>query len=185
MIDEDHCVYVKRSEADFAILSLYVDDILIAGTSLSFMNTIKSWLSLNFKMKDFGETEFILGVRIQRDRSKKLIALSQEAYIEKILERFRMKDCKPIDTPVVKGETLSLDMCPKTQSEKDSMKNIPYASAVGSLMYLMLCTRPDLCYAVGLISRYQTNPGLKHWQAVKRILRYLRGTADYRLCYHG
>ena len=76
MIDEDHCVYVKQSEADFAILSLYVDGILIAGTSLSFMNTIKSWLSLNFEMKDFGETEFIIGVRIQRYRSKKLIALS-------------------------------------------------------------------------------------------------------------
>src|SRR5215469_2009872 len=86
MIDEDHYVHVKWYEADLSILFLYMDDVLIAKTSLSFMNTIKSWLSLNFEMKDFGETEFILGVRIQRDRSKKLIVLSQEAYIEKILE---------------------------------------------------------------------------------------------------
>ena len=96
-----------------------------------------------------------------------------------------MKDCKPIDIPVAKGENLSLETCPKTQSEKDAMKRVPYSSAVGSLMYAMLCTRPDICYAVGLVSRYQSNPGQTHWKAVKRILRYLRGTADYKLCYQG
>ena len=81
MIDEDHCVYMKWSKKDFIILSHYVDDILLARNSLFFMNTIKSWLSLNFEMNDMGETEFILGVKIQRDYSKNLIALSQESYI--------------------------------------------------------------------------------------------------------
>ena len=65
------------------------------------------------------------------------------------------------------------------------MSRVPYASAVGSLMYAMMCTRPDICYAVGLISRFQSNPGQKHWMAVKRILRYLKGTLDYMLCYQG
>jgi len=118
MIDEDYCVYMKRSETDFVILSLYVDDILLAGNSLTFVKAIKSWLSLNFEMKDMGEAKFILGVKIHRDRSKNLITLSQESYIEKILERFRMRDCKSIDTSVAKGENLSLETCPKTQSEK-------------------------------------------------------------------
>ena len=65
------------------------------------------------------------------------------------------------------------------------MEKIPYANVVGSLMYVMLCTRPDISYAVGMVSRYQSNPGKAHWKAVKRILRYLKGTVDYRLCYQG
>ena len=65
------------------------------------------------------------------------------------------------------------------------MSRVPYASAIGSLMYAMLCTRPDICFAVGLVSRYQSNPGLAHWEAVKRIFRYLRGTTDLILCYGG
>ena len=65
------------------------------------------------------------------------------------------------------------------------MKDVPYRSAIGSLMYAMVCTRPDICYAVGLVARFQSNPGLDHWQAVKRIMRYLKGTSHYALCYHG
>jgi hypothetical protein len=72
---------------------------------------------------------------------------------------------------------------PKTEKDKDYMKDKPYASAVGSLMYAMLCTRPDICYAVGMVSRFQSNPGPVHWKAVKMIFRYLRGTANYSLCY--
>ncbi|KAG2705909.1 hypothetical protein I3760_05G078600 [Carya illinoinensis] len=96
-----------------------------------------------------------------------------------------MNECKPIDTRVAKGENLSKELCPKTQIEKEKMARVPYANAVGSLMYAMMCTRPDICYAVGLVSRFQSNPGLAHWKAVKRIMRYLKGTADYVLCYQG
>ena len=75
--------------------------------------------------------------------------------------------------------------CPDTLREKEQMKRVPYASVVGSLMYAILCTRPDICFTVGMVSRYQSNPGLAHWKAVKRIFRYLKGTADYSLCYQG
>ncbi|XP_065628308.1 secreted RxLR effector protein 161-like [Quercus suber] len=97
---------------------------------------------------------------------------------------FEMKDMA-IDTPVAKNESLSLDICPKTQDEKEKTACVPYANAVGSLMYAMMCTRPDICYAVGLVSRFQSNSRLAHWNAVKRILRHLKGTADYILCYQG
>ena len=96
-----------------------------------------------------------------------------------------MHNCKPIDTPVAKNESLSLDMCPKTQDEKEKMAHVPYTNAVGSLMYAMMCTQPDICYVVGLVSRFQSNLGLAHWKAVKRILRHLKGIADYILCYQG
>ena len=77
---------------------------------------------------------------------------------------------KPVDTPFEKGLTLSLEQWSTTDDEKQKMSNVPYASALGSLMYSMLCTRPDICFAIGLVSRYQSNPRTAHWQAVKRIM---------------
>ena len=96
-----------------------------------------------------------------------------------------MQNCKSIDTHVCKGDALSQRQCPETREENELMKNVPYASADGSLMYAMMCTRPDICFTVGLVSRYQSNPCATQWRAVKRILRYLSGTADYGLCYRG
>ena len=83
------------------------------------------------------------------------------------------------------GIALSKDKCPKTPQEEEDMRRVPYASAVGSLMYAMLCTRPNICYAVGIVSRYQSNPGLDHWIAVKHILKYLRRTRNHMLVYSG
>ena len=94
-----------------------------------------------------------------------------------------MHDCKPMDTLVERNLNLSLDMCPKSPEEKEKMLKVPYSSAIGSLTYAMMCTHPNICYVVGLASRFQYNPGIKHWMAVKRILRYLKGTKDYVLCY--
>ena len=85
--------------------------------------------------------------------------------------------------PVRHGIHLSKDMCPQTHDEIEAMRGIPYASAVGSLMYAMLCTRPDICYAVGMVARYQSNPGKEHWAAVKGILKYLKRTRDSMLIY--
>ena len=90
-----------------------------------------------------------------------------------------------MNTLVDKSLSLSRDMCPKTLEEKEKMSRVPYASVVGSLMYAMMCTHLDICYAVGLVSRYQSTFGQNHWMAVKRILRYLKGTSDYMLCYQG
>ncbi|KAL0288841.1 UNVERIFIED_CONTAM: Retrovirus-related Pol polyprotein from transposon TNT 1-94 [Sesamum angustifolium] len=145
----------------------------------------QKWLSSTFEMKDMGEAEYILGVKIHRDRSKKLLSLSQETYIKRIIERFCMHNANPVDTPMDKCCVLNRELCPEIEEEKKRMAKIPYASAVGSLMYAMMCTQPDLCFAVGMVSRYQSNPGPNHWVAVKRILRYLKGISDLALCYHG
>jgi hypothetical protein len=185
VIEEDHCVYTKRSKGSFIILSLYVNDILLASNDTEMIVATKEWLSSNFEMKDMGEADYILGVKIFRDRSKKILGLSQQTYVKKVLERFQMSDCKPIDTPIAKNESLSQNMCPKTQDEQEKMARVPYANAIGSLMYAMMCTQPDICYVVGLVSRFQSNPRLAHWKAIKKILRYLKRTMDYVLCYQG
>ena len=101
-----------------------------------------------------GEENYTLGVKILRDRSKKLLGLSQQTYVKKVLEHFQMHNCKPIDTPVAKNESLGLDMCPKTKDEKEKMARVPYANAIGSLMYAMMCTWPDICYAVRLVADF-------------------------------
>ncbi|KAM1705942.1 hypothetical protein ACFX2K_028155 [Malus domestica] len=94
-----------------------------------------------------------------------------------------MKDCSPSIAPIVKGDKFSLNQCPQNDLEREQMRNIPYASAVGSLMYAQVCTRPDIGFAVGMLGRYQSNPGLGHWKAAKKVMRYLQGTKEYRLTY--
>ncbi|KAJ4744662.1 Gag-Pol polyprotein [Rhynchospora pubera] len=185
VMEEDHCVYVKGSNDCFLIMTLYVDDILLAGNNKSLISSTQAWLSSMFDMKDMGEASYVLGVKITRDRTKRFLSLSQETYVKKILERYDMDGCRSVDTPIDKNTSLSSDMGPNTDAERKKMENVPYSSAVGSLMYAMLCTRPDICYAVSLVSRFQSNPGFAHWQAVKRILRYLKNTSDYVLCYQG
>uniref|UniRef100_A0A2N9FQW6 CCHC-type domain-containing protein n=1 Tax=Fagus sylvatica TaxID=28930 RepID=A0A2N9FQW6_FAGSY len=100
-----------------------------------------------------------------------------------VLKRFKMEDCRPVSTPVSKGTILNKSMCPTNKTELEEMIAVPYAQAVGSLMYAMTSTRPDICYAVGLVSRYQSNPGKAHWQAVKQIFRYLQMTKSMKLCF--
>ena len=131
-----------------------MDDILLAGNDKEYLLTVKAWLSSNFEMKNVGKAAYILGVKITRDNSKRMLALSQESYIKKIFERFHIQDCKSIDTPIVKDQGLSLKLCSKTRTEKKQMEKIPYSSVVGSLMYVMMCIRPDICFVVGMVSRY-------------------------------
>ena len=134
-------------------------------------------------MKDMGETSYVIGIKIHRDRIRSILGLSQETYINKVLERFKMKDCSPSVAFIMKGDKLSLNKCPKNDLEKESMKNIPYASTVGSLMYAQVCTRPDIAYAIGVLGQYQSNPGMDHWRAAKKVMRYLQETKDYMLMY--
>ena len=136
-------------------------------------------------MKDLGEAAYILGIKIYRDRSKRLIGLSQSAYIDKVLKQFNMQDSKRGYLPISHGITLSKSQCPNTKDEREGMSKIPYASAIGSIMYAMLCTRPDVSYALSITSRYQSDPGESHWTAVKNILKYLRRSKDMFLVYGG
>jgi hypothetical protein len=129
-------------------------------------------------MKDLGATKQILGMRISRDEQGGTLQLSQAEYIRKVLQRFNMRDAKPVRTPLPSHFRLSKEQCPETDEEKDFMARVPYASTIGSLMYAMVCTRLDISHAVGVVSRYMSNPGKQHWEAVKWILRYLRGTTE-------
>ncbi|KAK9018707.1 hypothetical protein V6N11_033754 [Hibiscus sabdariffa] len=183
--EDEPCVYKKFSGSIVSFLVLYVDDILIIGNDIPTLQSIKTWLSSCFSMKDLGEATYILGVKIYRDRSRRLLGLSQSTYIDKVLKRFSMEESKRGFLPMRHGISLSKEMCPSTPQERERMSQIPYASAIGSIMYAMICTRPDLSYALSMTSRYQANHGEGHWTAVKNILKYLRRTKDVFLVYGG
>ena len=109
--------------------------------------------------------------------------LSQEKYIEKVLCKFRMDNANAVSYPLAAHFKLNTKQCPTTDEKKKEMQHVPYASAVGSLMYAMVCTRPDIAHAVSTVSRFMSNPGRPHWEAVKWILRYLRGSTNLKLCF--
>lgn len=179
----DHCCYFKRFQSSYIILLLYVDDMLVAGSDMGEIRKLKKQLSSEFDMKDLGAAKQILGMRISRNKLKGTLQLSQAEYIERILKRFSMSNAKSVRTPLASHFRLTKEQTPKTEEERNFMAKVPYASAIGSLMYAMVCTRPDIAHAVGAVSRFMTNPGKQHWEAVKWILRYLRGTSDRCLCF--
>ena len=165
-----------------AFLVLYVDDILLIGNDVGYLTDIKKWLAMQFQMKDLGDAQYVLGIQIVRNRKNKTLAMSQASYIDKMLSRYKMQNSKKGLLPYRYEIHLSKEQCPKTPQEVEDMRNIPYASAVGSLMYAMLCTRPDICYSVGMVSRYQSNHGRDHWTAVKNILHahvWYKGSDPY------
>ena len=183
--EDESCVYKKVSGSHVAFIVLYVDDILLIGNDIPSLQAVKIWLGENFSMKDLGEATYILGIRIYRDRSRRLIGLSQSTYIDKVLHRFGMQDAKRGFVPMSHGISISSDNSPKTLDEKDRMSKIPYASAIGFIMYAIICTLPDVSYALSMTSRFQSNPGEGHWTAVKNILKYLKRTKDSFLVYGG
>ncbi|KAI3791603.1 hypothetical protein L2E82_05458 [Cichorium intybus] len=180
----DSCVYFKKGDDGSKIyLLLYVDDMLIAAKDMKEIQKLKDQLKADFEMKDLGATKKILGMEIVRDRKSRILHLSQKGYIEKVLRRFNMHKAKPVNTPFAAHFKLSSALSPTTETYMEYMARVPYSSAVGSLMYAMICTRPDLAYAVSMVSRYMANPGREHWKAVQWILRYLRGTSSMCLRY--
>nr|GEX86362.1 zinc finger, CCHC-type [Tanacetum cinerariifolium] len=123
-----------------------------------------------------GEADVILGIRIKHESNG--IEISQSHYIEKVLKKFNYSDCTPVSTP--------LDTCEKLMPNKGlAVSQLEYSRVIGCLMYTMSCTRPDIAFAVRKLSRYTSNTGTQHWQAIQRVLKYLKKTMDYRLVYSG
>jgi hypothetical protein len=134
-------------------------------------------------MKDLGEAQYMLGIQIQRNRAARTLSLSQGEYVRHVLTRFGMWDSKSAPTPLAVSGKLTKADCPEAGTPPDAAFTRLYQSAVGAIMYAMLGTRPDIAFAVTALSQFNSNPGQAHWAAVKHVMRYLRGTADYQLTY--
>jgi hypothetical protein len=179
-LEADHSLYMWGEGEEMILLVIHVDDIVIASNDLHAIREFKEAMSQTFDMSDLGELSYYLGIKITRDRAHKSVEMSQTHYIKEVLQRFGMEDCKPVGTPLdVKTRLGPFDGEATAQERRD------YQRVVGSLMYIMVGTRPDIAYAVGALSRYLSNPGPEHWTAAKRVLRYLGGTMEKGMKFGG
>jgi hypothetical protein len=174
----DQCVYVRRKKDELSLLALYVDDLVVASTSIDGINQLEGHLRAKYSMKPIGDIEFVLGLAVRRDRKSRVLTLSQRAFAETALKRFNMMDCKPYGSPAAAGSVVE-------ESESGTPVSFPYQRAVGTLFYLANGTRPDLSYAVAWVARFSSCPTEGHVKAVKRILRYLKGTMDIGIKFGG
>ena len=172
----DDCVYVRRKGGHILIIALYVDDLLIACSDRSVLMETKEQLSKGFKMKDLGESKIILGMDISRDRHAGTLSLCQSRYAQKVIDRYGLTHAKGMSTPMDPGIDLTESAAPCKQ---------PYREAIGSLMYLMVGTRPDLAFSIGTLAKFVENPSELHWNAVKRVIRYVIHTKELGLVYGG
>lgn len=183
--DADPCVYIKSyrhedGQVYFVILTLWVDDIMVFSNNMDMMIREKRELNTRFDITDQGEVHYILGMLVQRRRDHKTLTISQPKYVEGILKKFGMQDCKSVATPAEPGK--KFEKLSESESPSDTRL---YQEIIGSLTYLATATRPDISAAVSVLSKYMSRPGVQHMQGAKRILRYLKGTVDYGLVYTG
>ena len=160
----DHCVYSRESEKEKVILLVWVDDLLIAGSNNTSLNDVKEMLKRRFKMKDMGPLKHFLGIDFKQSEGE--IKMTQKRHIERMLIRFGMSECKPRPTPC--EQKLHFD------TEGEVIDSTGYRRIVGSLIYIMTCTRPDLGWVVSKLSQYLAEPKQQHWATSKHLLRYYR-----------
>ncbi|CAD7003740.1 unnamed protein product [Ceratitis capitata] len=172
------CVYMKNEEDKYNIIAVYVDDILIASSSLKDLNNIKARIAKEFDIVDGGPAKYFLGIQIERDGDVGNIAISQRQYIYDLLKHNGMEECKAVSTPLEVGFQTSCD-----KDECIKVNTTEYQSLIGALMYLAISTRPDILHSVSKLAQRNTDPHLEHKTAAKRILRYLKGTAELKLHY--
>jgi len=170
----DPCLYIKHVGDEVVMLLVWVDDLIIGASSDALMSDVKQMLKSRFKMKDLGRLSYFLGIGFEQGPG--FVRMNQKRYICKILERFDMADCKPRSTPCEQKFEC-------TSGSEEPVDPTRYREIVGSLVYAMTCTRPDLSYVVTKLSQHLSKPLRCHWVAAKHVLRYLKGTLDYSLCY--
>lgn len=179
----DQAVFYKGNENAKIIVVIHVDDCTIAASTIEDIVAFKTELRQHIEVTDLDELHWLLGIEVRRDRDRRTISLSQRAYIDSILRRFSFEELKPASSPMEPHTQLTSSQAPATAHEVSIVRDAPYQEAVGALMYASIATRPDITFAVSVVSRFSANPGVPHWNAVKRIHRYLSGTRDLWLTY--
>ncbi|CDO76235.1 hypothetical protein BN946_scf184644.g9 [Trametes cinnabarina] len=184
-VEADWGVFYKHEGEHLIVLAVHVDDCLLTGSSRRLLDDTKSKIGTVYKITDLGPVSWLLGIKISCDLEAGTLSLSQHAYIEALLARFNFTDLKPVSMPMDPHQLLSKTQCPESPAEVARMRRVPYREAIGALMYAALGTRPDIAFAVSTLAQFAQNPGQPHWDAVKRIFRYLLGTRTLSLIYGG
>ena len=176
--DADPGLYVSATQGGKILALVYVDDILIAADTMEAVDVFKAAISSSFDVHDLGEASHFLGMAIRRDRSARTIHLNQERMASQLVKSYQLGDCNARSIPLSLSTELS-----KAAGEPLDKATFTYTHLVGSLLYLSVCTRPDIAQAVGALSRYMAAPTTVHWQAAKGVLRYIAGTSSVGITY--
>ena len=179
----DPCVRFKRDNGNYTLTDTYTDDVFGASNNEEEARRRKDEMGKIWDIKDVGENEYFLGMRVQQDLHLGTIRLTQRPYWEHVINRFQLDNVTPRNTPLPVGISLDNTMCPQTDSEKRDMATKPYRPILGSVMWGQLATRPDLSFSVSLLARFQSNPGINHWSALMHVIGYIKNTLDYGLTY--
>ena len=176
----DPCIYYRVQNVNgkpiTVIVAVYVDDTIIMSNDKKILLAEKKRISERFEMDDRGELHYILGMEVKRDRKNRRMTICQKTYLNDVLERFGMQNCKPVATPMESGKVFTA-----LADNEEPVDVRQYQAAIGSLNYAAIATRPDISTAVGKLSQYMRNPSRDHWTGIKRVLRYIKGTVDYGL----
>lgn len=178
--EHEPCVYSKVSEKGIVIVAVYVDDFVIFSSDETEKGKLKDEVMSRFKSSDLGEASNCLGMRIRRDRNKGEVYVDQQKYTTEILEKFSMMDCNSVSTPLDVNHQLGKV---SEVNKEDDFSHLPYQRLIGSLMYLAVCTRPDIAHAVSVLSQFNAKYTEEHWRSAKRVLRYLKGTVSHGLVF--
>jgi hypothetical protein len=179
----DPCLYRKNTPHGFIYIAVFVDDLVISAPTEDLMTETKNALKGHYNMKDLGSISECLGIRIKYDQPNGIMKLDQTDYIEAMIKHFGFQNLRQARTPLDPGIKLSVAMAPATDADKTEASKFPYREIIGKLMYLMLCTRPDIAYAVSFLSKFNSCHGSAHHTAVMHLLRYLLTTKDLCITY--
>ena len=174
------CMWIRQDKRGIVITGVVVDDFAITGSSDSAVDSFVHELMQAWDCTFLGDLEWCLNLRVRRNRQAGTMFVDQTSYVEDIAKRFGLHDAAPISTPADPSVRLSKSMGPDNETERVKMKQIPYKSAVGAVLYTRL-TRADCIASIAEVARFMADPGIKHWQAVKRIIRYLKATKTWGL----
>jgi hypothetical protein len=178
--NSDHAVFIFSKHTYFCIIALYIDDLMILSNHSPLLQKWKKQLMSTFKMKDLGEIHWFLGLEITHDRQRRLIFVSQSRYISEVIDRFGFSGSRTVSTPMMPNLRLACHKLPNPE-----VNTHEYQSRIGSVIYTMLGTQPDISFAITILSQYSSNPGEEHWTAINRLLRYLNSTKHFKLVYDG
>lgn len=163
------CIFFKNFADSLIIIALYVDDFFVFYSNHQEAKTLKIELKKHFHIKDLGPISNILGIKVARNRSRGELKISQEQYIKKVLDRFEMSNCGTVNSPLEQNQKFSV---------AGEFVDVPYQQLIGSIMYLSVCTRPDISFSVSFLSQFNNTHTKEHWVGAKRVLKYLKGTKD-------
>ena len=190
--DKEPCLFLWRENEKLLILLIYVDDMIIASNKDEKLNDVIAKLEKEFEITNLGEPREFLGITIKHDKINNIMKLNQEKYINKILKRFKFDESCPKRTPMITSQVANRERKLREENydkqtlvETETKENVPYREVVGSLLYLSNATRPDISFAVNVLSRHQINPKENDWKMVKRVMRYLQGTVHFSLTFKG